>query len=95
MVRDEWGAVLASLARDTRDLGLAEDALQDAVAAALEVWPRDGVPDRPGAWLTTTARRKAIDRVRKDDLGRYALDLKGRSDTLPVSSAFQQRFRGM
>jgi RNA polymerase sigma-70 factor (ECF subfamily) len=66
VVRDEWGAVLASLARDTRDLDLAEDALQDAVATALEVWPRDGVPERPGAWLTTTARRKAIDRVRRD-----------------------------
>jgi RNA polymerase sigma-70 factor (ECF subfamily) len=66
VVRDEWGAVLASLARDTRDLDLAEDALQDAVATALETWPRDGVPDRPGAWLTTTARRRAIDRVRRE-----------------------------
>ncbi|HEY6835581.1 MAG TPA: RNA polymerase sigma factor [Gaiellaceae bacterium] len=48
------------------DFDLAEDALQDAVAVALERWPREGVPDRPGAWLTTTARNRAIDRIRRD-----------------------------
>jgi RNA polymerase sigma-70 factor (ECF subfamily) len=51
--------------REFRDLQLAEDALQDAVVAALESWPRLGIPDRPGAWLLVTARRKALDRVRR------------------------------
>jgi RNA polymerase sigma-70 factor (ECF subfamily) len=62
----EWGRVLASLIGALRDFDLAEDALQDAVAIALERWPRDGVPDRPGAWLLTTARNRAIDRIRRD-----------------------------
>ena len=63
--RDERAAVLATLARHVGgDVGLAEDAVQDAFAAAAVAWPRDGVPDRPGAWLTVTARRKAIDRLR-------------------------------
>ena len=49
-----------------RRLQLAEDALQDAFAVALATWPRDGVPDNPGAWITTAARRKAIDRLRRE-----------------------------
>jgi RNA polymerase sigma-70 factor (ECF subfamily) len=63
--RAEGGAVLASLARLTGDLGLAEDALMDALASALERWPVEGTPATPGAWITTTARRKAIDRLRR------------------------------
>src|SRR5262245_9470687 len=55
------GALLAQL----HDLDLAEDAFQDAVAAALERWRTDGVPRRPGAWLLTAARRKALDRLRR------------------------------
>jgi RNA polymerase sigma-70 factor (ECF subfamily) len=62
--RAESGPVLATLIRLLGDFQLAEDALQDAAAAALESWAKDGVPTSPGAWLTTTARRKAIDRVR-------------------------------
>jgi RNA polymerase sigma-70 factor (ECF subfamily) len=62
--RAESGPVLATLIRVLGDFELAEDALQDAAAAALEAWPRDGVPASPGAWLTTTARRKAVDRLR-------------------------------
>ena len=65
VAREEWGRVTATLVRDVGDLELAEDAVQDAVVAALEVWPRQGVPDRPGAWLTITARRKALDRLRR------------------------------
>ena len=65
VVRSESAAVLASLIHTTRDFDLAEDALQDAYEAALKVWPRQGMPDRPGAGLTTTARRKAIDRLRR------------------------------
>jgi RNA polymerase sigma-70 factor (ECF subfamily) len=62
--RAESGAVLATLIRILGDFQLAEDSLQDALTAALEVWPRDGLPACPGAWLTTTARRKALDRLR-------------------------------
>jgi RNA polymerase sigma-70 factor, ECF subfamily len=58
--------VLASLIGVLGDFDLAEDALQDAVATALERWPVDGVPDNPGAWLTTTARNRAIDRIRRE-----------------------------
>ena len=64
--REEYGRVVATLIRDLRDVELAEDALQDALAAALEAWPRDGLPQNPGAWLTVTARRKAIDRLRRE-----------------------------
>jgi RNA polymerase sigma-70 factor (ECF subfamily) len=64
--RDERAAVLATLIRHVGDFQLAEDAVQDAYAAALTTWPRDGVPANPGAWLTVTARRRAIDRLRRD-----------------------------
>jgi RNA polymerase sigma-70 factor, ECF subfamily len=71
--RDEWGQVVATLIGLTRDWDLAEDCAQDAFAAALATWPRDGVPDRPGAWLTTTARNRATDRMRRDAAGRMKL----------------------
>lgn len=64
--RAESGLVLAALVRGLGDLDLAEDALQDAVTAALAAWPRRGVPDRPAAWLLTVARRKAVDRLRRE-----------------------------
>ena len=64
--RRESGQVLASLIGSLGDFDLAEDALQEACVAALERWARDGLPDRPGAWLLTTARRKAIDRARRE-----------------------------
>ncbi|MEM9712047.1 MAG: sigma-70 family RNA polymerase sigma factor [Actinomycetota bacterium] len=63
--RDERAKLVASLARRFRDLSLAEDAVQDAFAEAVRRWPRDGPPDRPGAWLTTTAHRKAIGILRR------------------------------
>lgn len=66
LLRREGGQVLATLIRLTGDIDLAEDAMQDAVVAALEVWPREGVPPKPGAWLTVTARRKALDRIRRE-----------------------------
>jgi RNA polymerase sigma-70 factor, ECF subfamily len=62
--RAESGAVLATLIRVLGDFQLAEDVLQDALTAALETWPRSGLPDAPAAWLTTIARRKALDRLR-------------------------------
>lgn len=64
--REEGPAILATLIGQVGDFTLAEDALQDAFAAAVATWPRDGVPDRPGAWITTTARRRAIDRLRRE-----------------------------
>jgi RNA polymerase sigma-70 factor, ECF subfamily len=63
--RQEWGRVVATLIRMTRDWDLAEECAQDAFALALERWARDGVPRRPGAWLTTTARNRALDRFRR------------------------------
>jgi RNA polymerase sigma-70 factor (ECF subfamily) len=63
--REEWGRVVATLIRMTRDWDLAEECAQDAFALALERWGRDGVPRRPGAWLTTTARNRALDRFRR------------------------------
>ncbi|MBE1874797.1 RNA polymerase sigma factor [Myceligenerans pegani] len=63
--REEWGRVLAAVARSTGDLDLAEDVTSEAFATALRTWARDGIPERPGAWLTTTARRHATDRLRR------------------------------
>ena len=62
--------MLATLIRVLRDFDLAEEAVQEAFATALERWPRDGVPDNPGAWITTTARNRAIDRIRRERLAR-------------------------
>src|SRR2546425_13222027 len=64
--RKEADRILASLISSVRDFELAEDALQDALLVALEHWPVDGVPRNPGAWITTTAKRNAIDRLRRD-----------------------------
>jgi RNA polymerase sigma-70 factor, ECF subfamily len=64
--RDEWGRVLANLIGFLGDFDLAEEAAQDAFAIAAERWPRDGTPSNPRAWLVTTARNRAIDRIRRD-----------------------------
>ena len=64
--RDERAIVLATLIRQAGDFQLAEDAVQDAFEAAVTVWRRDGVPANPGAWITTAARRRAIDRLRRE-----------------------------
>ncbi len=64
--RIESARVVGTVARFTHDLGLAEDFAQDALVAALESWPTSGIPDNPGAWLTTTARRRALDRLRHE-----------------------------
>jgi len=63
--RAEWGRIVATLIRLTGDWDLAEECAQDAFAQALVRWPADGVPERPGAWLTTTARNRALDRMRR------------------------------
>jgi RNA polymerase sigma-70 factor, ECF subfamily len=64
--RDDWGRVVASLVGYLRDIELAEDAAQEAFAVAAERWPRDGVPDNPTGWLITTARNRAVDRIRRE-----------------------------
>jgi len=66
IVREEWGRILAALIASVKDLQLAEDVLQDALEQALSVWPEQGLPDSPAAWLITTAKRKAIDKFRRD-----------------------------
>lgn len=65
-VREEWGRILASLVKTVGDFQLAEDSLQDAVVSALHHWQNNGLPNSPAAWLMTAARRKAIDRLRRD-----------------------------
>jgi RNA polymerase sigma-70 factor (ECF subfamily) len=67
--REEWGQVVATLIGMTGDWDLAEECAQDAFALALERWPRDGVPGRAGAWLTTVARNRATDRLRREAVG--------------------------
>ncbi|WP_328387859.1 RNA polymerase sigma factor [Nocardia sp. NBC_00416] len=67
--RDEWGQVVATLIGLTGEWDLAEDCAQDSFAAALATWPREGIPGRPGAWLTTVARNRARDRLRHDKAG--------------------------
>jgi len=67
--REEWGRVVATLIRVTGDWDLAEECAQDAFAMALQRWPADGVPRRPGAWLTTAARNRAIDVLRRRTVG--------------------------
>src|SRR6266481_5167803 len=66
--RIESPRLIAGLARIVRDVGLAEDLAQDALVVALEQWPRSGVPDNPGAWLMATAKNRAIDRLRRNQL---------------------------
>jgi RNA polymerase sigma-70 factor (ECF subfamily) len=66
LYREHYGRILASLIRALGNFQLAEDALQDAFAAAVEQWPREGVPNNPPAWIAATARHKAIDKARRD-----------------------------
>jgi RNA polymerase sigma factor (sigma-70 family) len=73
--RREWAYVLSATVRVTRDLDLAEECVQDAYAQALTQWQTDGVPSKPGAWLTTVARRRALDLIRREATGRRLLPL--------------------
>ena len=75
--RIESARIVAVVARMVRDVGLAEELAQDALVAALEHWPRQGIPDNPGAWLTTTAKHAALDRLRRDRLLRQKLERIG------------------
>ncbi|CAN5685363.1 hypothetical protein BH20ACT23_BH20ACT23_12740 [soil metagenome] len=71
--REEFGRSLAALIRVVGDIDLAEDAVQEAFEVALARWPNDGLPPNPGAWITTTARNRAIDRLRRESRGRELL----------------------
>jgi predicted RNA polymerase sigma factor len=76
--RLESARIIASLARLVRDVGLAEELAQDALVAALEQWPSDGIPANPGGWLMLTARHRAIDRIRRNERLGGKLSLLGR-----------------
>jgi RNA polymerase sigma-70 factor (ECF subfamily) len=76
--REEWGRIVAALIRRTGDWDLAEECAQEAFAEALRRWPADGVPERAGAWLTTVAGNRAIDRLRRRARGAELLEAAGR-----------------
>ncbi len=80
---EEWPRCVAILTRVLGDLERAEDAVQDAFAIALERWPRSGMPDNPGAWIVTTARNRAIDRIRRDHVLADKTALLARLESLP------------
>jgi RNA polymerase sigma-70 factor (ECF subfamily) len=82
--REEWGHAVAILTRVLGDLELAEDAVQDAFTTALERWPREGLPRTPGAWIVTTARNRAIDRIRREKVFQQKAELIGRLQELPA-----------
>src|SRR5438034_9781698 len=71
--REESGRSVATLVRIFGDIDLAEDAVQEAFALALRKWPADGLPPNPGGWITTTARNRAIDHLRRESRGRELL----------------------
>src|SRR6266850_1670060 len=72
--REESGRSIAALIRAFGDIDLAEDAVQEAFAVALRTWGRDGLPPNPGGWITTTARNRAIDRLRRDARGQELIN---------------------
>lgn len=78
LFREDSGRAVATLIRVTGDFELAEEAVQDAFIAALETWPERGIPERPGAWITTTARNRALDRLRRAKRFREKAEIVGR-----------------
>jgi RNA polymerase sigma-70 factor (ECF subfamily) len=84
--REQWGRVVAALIRRTGDWDLAEECAADAFGQALTAWERDGVPDRPGAWLTTVAGNRALDRLRRARRGGGLLERIGRD---PLGAAIE------
>ncbi|MGO1544233.1 MAG: RNA polymerase sigma factor [Gulosibacter sp.] len=88
--RDTWGRILAMLARRFGDLDLAEDVTQEAYIQALKTWPHTGVPDSPEAWLKTTAKRKALDIVRREaTLARKLADLRIEEERAPIPASLR------
>src|SRR5439155_27079311 len=92
--REDWGRVVASLVGYLRDIELAEDAAQEAFALAAERWPRDGTPENPTGWLITTARNRAIDRIRRERTLAVKTELlareleEGTEDTMDETTTF-------
>ncbi|MFI7451948.1 RNA polymerase sigma factor [Nonomuraea sp. NPDC049714] len=91
--RREWARLLAATVRVTRDLDLAEECVQDAYTAALDSWTRDGVPARPGAWLTTAARHNALDALRRAGTLRSKLHLLVEPDVAAEPVPYDDRLR--
>jgi RNA polymerase sigma factor (sigma-70 family) len=97
--RIESARIIAALARVVKDVGIAEEVAQDALIAALEQWPRDGIPDKPAAWLMATAKRRAIDVLRKKSLHRrkedeisYQMDSQHEEASLGLAAAIDAAF---
>ena len=82
--REEWPRAVAILTRVLGDLALAEDAVQEAFVTAAERWPRDGIPRSPGAWIVTTARNRAIDRIRRERTFVRKAELLARLEDVPA-----------
>src|ERR1700730_4081816 len=99
--RREWGPGVAALARWSGALTVAEDAVQEAFAEALRAWPRDGVPEKPGAWVVTVARNRARDRLRREsarpgkELAAVVDDIRARTDTTDQHSGRQDELLRM
>jgi RNA polymerase sigma-70 factor, ECF subfamily len=87
LFREEHGRVLATLIGVLGDFDLAEDALQDATAAALERWPKDGVPANPAGWLVTVAKNRAVDRIRRERNLQRKTELLARSEPEPMDES--------
>jgi RNA polymerase sigma-70 factor (ECF subfamily) len=81
--KEEWGRAVSILIRVLGDFALAEDAVSDAFATAVERWPRDGMPRNPGAWIVTTARNRALDRLRRERTFARKAELLARLEALP------------
>jgi RNA polymerase sigma factor (sigma-70 family) len=91
--RDEAGRLTSAMVRMLGDFNLAEEVVQDSLVAALETWPDQGIPEKPGAWLMTAARRRAIDLLRRDKRYRDKLALLERSPVAPESGEADDRLR--
>ena len=91
--REEAGRLTAALVRTLGDFDLAEEVVQDSLVAALERWPEQGIPDKPGAWLMTTARRRAIDILRRDKRYREKLELLEHANLHPEPPEADDRLR--